>query len=112
MVAREGTCPVRTTYRALSAKPLCFGESFVKFIMPSRRKLERFVGWIIVILVCLAVPYTHGTLQYLGLIVVAILLFGLILVISRWVPAKKTSESTSVVGLDETSNNTAPRQDR
>lgn len=80
--------------------------------MPSRRKLEQFVGLIILILGCLAVPYTDGILQYLGLLVVAILLFGLILVISRWVPPKKRSESTSVVGLDEMSSNTAPRQDR
>ena len=104
--------PLYRTYQALSARLLYFGESFVKFIRPSRRKLERFVGWIILVLGCLAVPYTHGTLQYLGLIVVAILLFGLTLVISRWVPAKKTSESTSVVGVDEISNNTTPRQDR
>lgn len=29
---------------------------------PSRRKFEKAIGWTILVLACLAVPHTHGTL--------------------------------------------------
>jgi hypothetical protein len=51
--------------------------NFFKPTPPSNRKLERYFNWIILILGCLAVPHTHGALQYLALLLVAFLLVAL-----------------------------------
>jgi len=55
-------------------------EFHVKFIQPtppSRRKLEHYINWIILILGYLAVPHTRGALQYCGLLLVGLLLIAL-----------------------------------
>lgn len=44
---------------------------------PSRRKLEKAIGWMILVLGVLAVPYTYGALQYWGLVLVVLLLIML-----------------------------------
>jgi hypothetical protein len=52
---------------------------------PSRRNLERFIGFMILVLVLLAVPYAHGVLQYCGLLLVGLLLVVLsqVVVVAR-----------------------------
>jgi hypothetical protein len=61
--------------------------NFFKPTLPYNRKLERFIGWVILILVCLAVPYTHGALQYCGLLLIGFLL----VVLNHVIVSKKTS---------------------
>ena len=49
----------------------------MRFFQPtptSRRKLEKAIGWMILVLAVLAVPYTHGTLEYCGLLLVGLFL--------------------------------------
>lgn len=57
------------------------------------KTLYRTFAWIILILGCLFVPYTHGYLQYFGLIFIALLLvFTLAHFLTR---DKKTSTSST-----------------
>jgi hypothetical protein len=51
--------------------------------LSSNKHLCRIIDGMIVILVGLAVPYTHGYLQYFGLIIAAILLVALNHAIAR-----------------------------
>ena len=44
---------------------------------------SRAINYVILILAVLAVPYTHGVLQYVGLIIAAILLVALNVAIAR-----------------------------
>ncbi len=47
------------------------------------KRVSRTIDLLILILGCLLVPYTHGYLQYLGLIVAALLLIAVKYVIFR-----------------------------
>jgi hypothetical protein len=49
----------------------------------SERLISRTIDWTILILTCLVVPYTHGYLQYLGLVAAAILLVAVKYVLGR-----------------------------
>jgi hypothetical protein len=76
-------------------------EFYVKFIQPtppSRRKLERVIGWIILVLTCLAVPHTHGALQYCGLLLVGLLLIALNHVIIAATAKVPSAETPSIEG--------------
>jgi uncharacterized membrane protein YccC len=71
--------------------------NFFKPTPPYNRKLERYIGWVILILVCLAVPYTHGALQYCGLLLVGLLL----VVLNHAIVSKKTSTIGTTSGAAE-----------
>jgi hypothetical protein len=47
------------------------------------KRVSRTIDLLILILGCLLVPYTHGYLQYLGLIVAAVLLIAVKYTIAR-----------------------------
>jgi hypothetical protein len=88
---RIARTPVSLGSAILMPTSTTFFAKFLKPMTPSRRKTERLVSWVILVLAVLAVPFTHGTIQFLGVLFCAILLISINRAIFMALGASKTS---------------------